>query len=136
MAKRRALSDGHDLPYCSCSPRQRPGRDRWGGLVSGGFQKASGELACDGDRDHTGRLVALLARVQPALVEPQLRAPGDRDERPSATTAPFAHSTVGDVATVRAKAIVRGERASAKIRHPGVCSPSRVRTLLSRTGSG
>src|SRR5919108_2065107 len=46
----------------------------------GGLPAEGGELARTRDRDGAGRLAAVLAQMRPTLVQPALRAPGDRDD--------------------------------------------------------
>jgi hypothetical protein len=68
------------LPGCSCSPRQRPGRDDPARSVKDrGLPQERGQLAGDGDRDDAGWLAALVVQALPALVKAGLCAPGDLD---------------------------------------------------------
>jgi len=84
------------LPGCSCSPRQHPGTIVIDGSVKGGgLPEKRGELTGDSDCDHTGGLAALVVQVLPALVQPSLRAPRDRDH-PGILSGLSARERLGD----------------------------------------
>ena len=51
-----------------------------GSVKRGCLPEETGELARDGDRDDAGGLAPLVVQVLPALVQPALGAPGDRDD--------------------------------------------------------